>query len=70
MTDASSAGPVAESNSPSDRPNARRLSVGALIGATSKIVGQAFCLAYVAPYQPSRSDLPAARTEDGRDPAW
>jgi L-cystine uptake protein TcyP (sodium:dicarboxylate symporter family) len=48
-----------------------KLSVGSTIAAMAASIGQAFGMAYAAPYQPSRRQATASpETEQGRDPSW
>lgn len=71
MTDVTATGPVAEPGAQSQPRKRAGLSVGAVIGAMTRAVGQAFDMAYVAPYQKSRRPPPAlAEAEEGRDPDW
>ena len=68
MTDITVTTPVADSRVQPQQP---KLSVGATMGAMARGVGQAFEMAYVAPYQMGRRPWPnSTQAEDGRDPAW
>ena len=71
MTDISATGPITDRRTQPQRPELPRLSVGAAIGAMGRAVGQAFEMAYVAPYRTSRRPPHAStQMENGRDPAW
>lgn len=56
------------------RPKLPELSVGTSIGAITRALGQAYLLAYVAPYRADKRPPPGRgedwRDEDGRDPDW
>ena len=71
MTDIISAGPIANRDTmrlPSFRPTR---SISSAIATIARSVGEAFAMAYVAPYQgkPHRPAAPDAEP-GGRDPRW
>ena len=49
-----------------------RLAIGASLNAISGLIGDAFSMAYVAPYTSLRSQPPIVQDDDleGRDPSW
>ena len=69
MVKIAATGPAAEPRKQSQRPKLPGFSVGAAIGAMAAAVGQAFSMAYVAPYQMGRRRPPAStEAADGRAP--
>ncbi len=75
MADVTAAGPIAEldarERSAEPRAAAEGAGIGAAIASIARAVGEAFALAYVAPYQRSGPPSPiAAEGEVGRDPSW
>lgn len=71
MADVAPTAPGVEPREQPQRPKLPGLSVGATIGAIAAAVGQAFEMAYVAPYRMDRRHPSAsADAEDGRDPTW
>ncbi len=70
MRDVTLSGPIVDRHALPLCPKRPKRSADWAFGAMAKVVAQAFCLAYVAPYQGSRPAQPTAEVEDGRDPSW
>lgn len=72
MTDISTDAPVAVCRSNLQRLNIPRLGIGASLAAISGLLGDAFKMAYVAPYS-NHGRRPQVVSDDdleGRDPSW
>ena len=75
MADITATGPIADRHG-AERRRAleaapRWAAIGAAVASIAHAVGQAFALAYVAPYQGRGAKPPAtSESEDGRDPSW
>ncbi|UVK37723.1 hypothetical protein LHFGNBLO_004805 [Mesorhizobium sp. AR10] len=70
MTDISTAAPIRRLKLP--RPSFPRLAIGATLNAICGVMGDAFKMAYLAPYAGLRRQPPIVRDVDleGRDPSW
>lgn len=72
MTDISPIALIAIRRCNLPRPNIPRLGIGASLAAICGLLGDAFKMAYAAPYT-SRSRRPQIASDDdleGRDPTW
>ncbi|MBX3575796.1 MAG: hypothetical protein KF723_01210 [Rhizobiaceae bacterium] len=75
MADITATGPIADHHGEERRrameSAPRRAAIGAAVASIARAVGQAFALAYVAPYQGRGPNPPATcGGEDVRDPSW
>lgn len=73
MTDITTTGAIVTRRVRSLRLKLPKLTpLGTAIGAMARAVGQAFDMAYVAPYQSRRRQPHSGsdRLPDGRDPSW
>jgi hypothetical protein len=70
MTDISAIAPIAVRRSNLQRPSIPTLRVGASLAAIPRLLGDAFKLAYVAPYTSRRPLVVPDDDLEGRDPTW
>jgi hypothetical protein len=72
MTDLPATAPITIRKLSLPRPRFPRLGIGALLVEAFVLIGEAVCMAYVAPYA-SRHRQPQIAPDDdlkGRDPSW
>lgn len=70
MTDISPIAPIAIRRRNVQRPNIPALKLGALLAATCVLLGDAFKMAYAAPYTSRRPQIASDDDLEGRDPTW
>lgn len=72
MTDISTIAPIAARRFAWPLPRMSRLGVGRSLAGISRLLGDAFQMAYVAPYSSHHRPRQVVAEDDleGRDPAW